>query len=91
METKISQVLSFMEAGRWEAAISLASKFGRLGSERDAILRAQAALQNPNFYRQLKRDPGEIIEEGKAALISRFCGGRMLPTEYQKLAMKERP
>lgn len=76
METKISQVRAAMDAGDWETAVSIASKFGRLGAERDAILRAQAALQNPSFYRQIKRDPDKIINEGKAALVARFEGGK---------------
>ena len=54
------------------SAFSIASKFTRLGPQRAAIKRAQAARLSPGLYRQLGRDPAAIIEEGKAALRERF-------------------
>jgi hypothetical protein len=54
------------------SAFSIASKFTRLGPQRAAIKRAQAARLNPGLYRQLGRDPAAIIEEGKAALRESF-------------------
>jgi hypothetical protein len=35
-------------------------------------MRAQAARLSPGLYRQLGRDPAEVIEEGKAAMRERF-------------------
>lgn len=72
METKISKVRAAMSSGDWQKAFSIASKFGRLGDGRDAILRAQSATINPGFYRQLNRDISGIIEDGKKAMVSRF-------------------
>ena len=61
-----------MRAGDWPRAFSIASKFARLGRQRAAILRAQAARLSPGLYRQVGRDPTAIIEAGKAALRERF-------------------
>lgn len=72
METKLSKVLEAMDADDWRRAFSIASKFGRLGAQEEAIMRAQSALLKPGFYRQLGRCPSEIIEAGKVAMRARF-------------------
>ena len=59
-------------ANDWTAAIKFAAKFPRLGSARDAILSAKDAIQNPNFYRQLRRDPDAVIAVGIAALVQQY-------------------
>ena len=61
-----------MRAGDWPRAFSIASKFARLGRQRAAIMRAQAARLSPGLYRQLGRDPAAIIEAGKAAMREHF-------------------
>jgi hypothetical protein len=71
-QTKLSKVQAAMCAGDWPRAFSIASKFARLGPQRAAIMRAQAARLSPGLYRQLGRDPAAIIEAGKAALRERF-------------------
>jgi hypothetical protein len=73
MVTKLSQLMAMIEAGEWLAAIKFAAKFPDLGSERDFILRAKDAIHNPDFYRQIKKDPAALIEEGKAALVRKYC------------------
>jgi hypothetical protein len=60
VQTKLSKVQAAMRAGDWPRAFSIASKFARLGSQRAAILRAQAARLSPGLYRQLGRDPALI-------------------------------
>ncbi len=65
-----------MDAGDWRKALSIASKFGSLGTQKEAIMRAQSARNNPGFYRQLGRDPDIAIEAGKAAMRERFGGMR---------------
>ena len=72
MQTKLAQVQAAMAVGDWPRAFSIASKFGRLGPLRAAIMRAQAARLSPGLYRQLGRDPAAVIEEGKAAMRERF-------------------
>jgi hypothetical protein len=73
MVTKLSQLMAIIEAGEWLAAIKFAAKFPDLGCERDSILRAKDAIHNPDFYRQIKRDPEKLIEAGKSALVRKYC------------------
>ena len=73
METKLSKLMKLIDSGEWFPAIKFASKFPNLGKERDDILRAKDAINNAEFYRQIKRDPEALIEAGKAALISKYC------------------
>jgi hypothetical protein len=72
MQTKLSQVLAAMDSGDWRKAFSIASKFGDLGTQKEAITRAQSAINNPSFYRQIGRDPDEAIKAGGAAMRERF-------------------
>ena len=73
MVTKLSQLMAMIETGDWLAAIKFAAKFPVLGKERDDILRAKDAILNPDFYRQIKKDPDSLIEAGKAALVRKYC------------------
>jgi hypothetical protein len=72
LQTKLSKVQAAMAAGDWPRAFSIASKFARLGPQRGAIMRAQAARLSPGFYRGLGRDPAAVVEEGKVAMRARF-------------------
>ena len=72
MQTKLAQVRAAMAAQDWPRAFSIASKFQRLGPQRAAIMRAQAARLSPGLYRQMGRDPAMVIEEGNAAMRARF-------------------
>jgi hypothetical protein len=71
-QTKLAQLQAAIAAQDWPRAFSIASKFARLGPQRAAIMRAQAARLSPGLYRQLGRDPATIIEAGKAAMRERF-------------------
>ena len=73
--TKLSRVKALMRDGDHAAAILLAAKFGRLGSERAAILGAREALLRPEFQRAIGRDPAALIAAGVAAIEARW-GGR---------------
>lgn len=70
---KLDAVLDAMRADNWPEAIRLAAKFPRLGAEAKDIMRAQEALARPAFQRQLGRDPAQLIEAGKAALLRRYA------------------
>ena len=72
MQTKLAQVQAAMAAQDWPRAFSIASKFARLGRQRAAIMRVQAARLSPGLYRQMGRDPAALVEEGKAAMRERF-------------------
>ncbi len=70
--TKLSGIQAMMAAGDTRGAILAAARLPQLGAQRDAILRAKDAIQNPGFQRQLKRDPETLIAAGAAALKERF-------------------
>lgn len=76
MQRKIYTLRQLMDSGDWHAAIRSAAKFPRLGKDRDAILRAKDALNNPDFYRQIGKQPDELIREGAVCLVVRHlqCG-----------------
>lgn len=75
-ERKIDTLVSLMRTGDWPVALSLASKFPRLGPHGPAIKRAHEAYCWPDFYRQLGRDPERLVRAGVAALEKRY--GRCL-------------
>ena len=70
METKASKLRAAMAAGDWKKAISIASKFPRLGKHKRAITLGQDAIHNPRFLRQIGKDPEKVISDAKAALVS---------------------
>jgi len=72
METKLSELLDLIHAGKMEDAIKAAAKFKYLGKEKNLILRAKEAIHNPDFYRQLKMDPATLVSDGAAAVIRFF-------------------
>jgi hypothetical protein len=70
---KIDLLRHYMAAGKWDAAIKLAAGFGELGAERAAILSGREALLRPDFQRQLGKQPDELVEAAKAALLRRYA------------------
>jgi len=78
MKTKLDAVLAAMRAGDWQEAITKAAKFPRLGEERNAVLDAMGAIQNPNFCRQLGKDPEALIAAGREALKRRYQASRLV-------------
>jgi hypothetical protein len=72
METKLSKVVAAYSAGDITEAIRLAAKFPRLGEHKEAITRAWAAIQSPDFYREIGQEPAELIAAGASALAARY-------------------
>jgi hypothetical protein len=70
--TKLSLLLEHMAAGRWFAALKLAASFQQLGNHKAAITRAADAINHPEFYRQLGKDPDVLVRLGIAALRARY-------------------
>ena len=70
--TKIAQLRAAMRAHDWKRALSIASKFERLGPQRDAILSGHEAYQRPDFIRQLGRDVEAMRAAGRRALLERY-------------------
>ncbi len=71
-ERKIDILITLMRTGDWPAALSLASKFPRLGPHGPVIKRAHEACCWPDFYRQLGMDPERLIQAGIWALKGRY-------------------
>jgi len=74
METKISQLLAMIDNEQYVDAIRFAAKFPTLGKQSSDITRAKEAVNNPNLYRQMNKDPDELVKVGIAAIRQRFAG-----------------
>jgi len=72
MATKLSKLLDMMDKNDWRSAISLASKFPRLGKYKEDITRAQTAYTYPHFLVEMGIDPDKCKEAGKQALIDAY-------------------
>ena len=68
----LCELADAMSEGRWEDAILLAAKWSDLGDQAAAIHRGREAILRPAFQRQLRRDPAQMIEEAKQALLERY-------------------
>lgn len=74
MIKKIDLLSAMMRKGDWASAVTFASRFPRLGAQRDAILSAASALLSPRFYKSIGKDPDKLVAEGIAALKERYPG-----------------
>lgn len=72
MTTKHDDLLEMMGRGDWRAALKLAAGFPVLGEHRVAIGRGWEALVRPELYRQMGKDPEELVQAGIAALKDRY-------------------
>lgn len=70
--TKLSILLGLMESGKWQQALALAAKFHDLGDHKKQITRAHDALQNPELYKQMGKNPMELLQAGIKALKERY-------------------
>lgn len=72
MKTKLSKLREAWSAGDKYSALRIASKFPRLGEEKKAITQGYAAWNNASFYKQIGKDPGELIEEAFEAMATKW-------------------
>ncbi len=72
MKTKLSILKENAANGEWRKVISMASKFPRLGKDRNVILDAQLAYTNPRFAKQIGKNPEELIAAGIAAIKIKY-------------------
>ncbi len=70
--TKSSAIRAAIAAQDWRRALSLASRLPRLDKHRVAILDGHGAFVRPDWYRQIGKDTGTLIDAGIAALRERF-------------------
>lgn len=79
--TKTESVKQFVLNEQWGEALSVASKFRRLGKYKNAITQAASARQNPRFYQQIGKDLDAIEASGKAGLVMMFITNKGNPNK----------
>lgn len=75
--TKLEKLKQEFLKGNFKKSISIASKFPRLGDEKDIIKLAQDCITNPSFYKQLGYDIEKIIDDAIYAIEKKYnIGGQ---------------
>ena len=72
MKTKLETLKEAFLNKDYKKAISIASKFPRLGKEKDAIRLAQDCITNPSFYKQLGYNIDDSVKAGISALSLKY-------------------
>lgn len=72
-DPKLAKVRVAMAANDWNEAIKLAARVTLFGKHAEAIQRGKEAIANPDFYRQLGRDPDKLRLDAIAALKERIA------------------
>lgn len=72
MQTKLSKLKLAWESGNKIEALRIASKFPQLGNEKTAIMQGWSAYQNPAFYREIGKNPDELMALAYASLKSKY-------------------
>lgn len=76
--SKRDELKQLLDAGKHRAALKLAASAPRLlQTHKDAILAGYAAATNPAFYRELGRNPDDLVAAGVAAIQARYDLGKM--------------
>ena len=76
METKLAKLRARWNNGDRIGALGIAAHFPRLGPYKTVITRAWAAHNNPDLYRQMGADPGELITAGLDAIREYYKLGK---------------
>ena len=72
VDPKLAKIRAAIAAGDWDNAVKLAARVTLFGKHAEAIQRGKDALGNPEFYRQLGKDPGKLRLEAIVALRERI-------------------
>jgi len=72
--SKVKQVQKMVSEGKFIEALKLAGKFRykKTNIKGQAIIEGREALLYPDMYRQLKKDPKKLVEDGLEALKDMF-------------------
>ncbi len=70
---KIGRVRALWGRGDRLGALAAANKIQRLGEDGTTIRKGYSAMRNPDFYRQLGKNPEEMVRAALAAMVSRFA------------------
>jgi hypothetical protein len=71
--SKTERIRTALHSGDWLSALRLASRFHDRSDDTLAFKRGFDAYQHPEFYRQLGKDPGKLINAAIKRLEARFC------------------
>lgn len=71
--SKPQQILDALAADDKHTALRVAASFQHLGEHKAAITRGWAALQRPEFYREIGQDPDALVVAGMAAVRARYA------------------
>jgi hypothetical protein len=73
MKSKVAQIQEAISRGDNKKAISIASKFFDKSEETKIFKSAQSAMLSPDFYRQIGKDPDEMISLAVVKIKEKFC------------------
>lgn len=72
MATKLSKAYIKYKSGDKIGALSIVSKFKRLGGDKDTIVLAVDCYNNKDFYTQLGKDTDKCTKDGINAMEARY-------------------
>jgi hypothetical protein len=72
MQSKSECIKQALRDGDWVAALRLASRFHDRSSDTAMFKRGFDAYQHPGFYRQLGKDPNQLVAAAVIRLWRRF-------------------
>lgn len=72
MQSKSDVIREHLTAGDQLGALRIASRFFDRGADTDVFKRGWGAHTNPSFYRQIGRDPEELVTQALQRLAVRF-------------------
>ena len=70
--TTTAAILAALARHDGREALRLAAVLPHLGEHKEVITRGWAACQRPDFYRELGKDPEQLIAVGIAAVKARY-------------------
>lgn len=72
MNKKIDIIKALIAEGKLHKALAMASKFQRLGAHREAIVLGHDAHAHADMYRQMGKNPEDLVNAGISALLARY-------------------
>ena len=76
MQSKTDLIKTMLARGDWLSALRLASRLHDRSDDTMAFKRGFDAYRHPDFYRQLGKDPDQLIHSAVERLRARFCRSR---------------
>ena len=73
----LEKLRALWAAGKCLQALKLAAGWARLGEHKNRIERGWSAAANPEFYREIGRDPDAMVADGLMAIRERYDLGEV--------------